>query len=163
MATVARMERQVALLGASMDEVIARYVRDVAPIEQALLRRARDPWLARVASWALVAEAEERDLSPRLVSKVLRVENPWLATDTTSSAGAVGWMQVMPLHVTDDHPCGTDLTDGPTSVCYGSAILREYIGRALDRAVREGLNAYNGCVRTPGCESYATRVTEQIE
>lgn len=162
-AQVASMKRQAAALSASMAGDITRYVRDVEPIERALLRRARDPWLARQAAWALVLEAEERDLSPRLVSQVLRVENPWLAADTVSSAGAVGWMQVMPLHVRADHPCGTDLTDGITSVCYGSTILRDYLGRALDRAIRESLNAYSGCVRTPGCESYATKVTNLTE
>jgi len=163
MAQVVTMERQAAALSASMDGDVTRYVREVFPIERALLRRARDPWLARQAAWALVLEAEERDLSPRLVFKVLRVENPWLAADTVSSAGAVGWMQVMPMHVVEDHPCGTDLTDGITSVCYGSTILREYLGRALDRAIRESLNAYNGCVRTPGCETYATKVVNLTE
>jgi len=163
MAQLATMERQAATLSASMAGDITRYVRDVEPIERALLRRARDPWLARQAAWALVFEAEERDLSPRLVSKVLRVENPWLIPDTTSFAGAVGWMQIMPLHVYDGHPCGTDLTDGITSVCYGSSILRDYLGRALDRAIRESLNSYSGCVRTPGCESYAMKVINLTE
>lgn len=162
-AELAAMERQAATLSESMDRDLTRYVRDVEPIERALLRRARDPWLARQAAWAVVLEAETRELSPALVAAVLQVENPWLVPDTTSYAGAVGWMQIMPMHVYDSHPCGTDLTDGPTSVCYGSAILRDYLGRALDRAIREGLNAYNGCVRTPGCSTYATKVVNLTE
>ena len=162
-AEVARMERQAALLSASLDGDVTRYVRHVFPIERALLRRARDPWLARQAAWAIVAEAETRELSPALVAAVLMVENPWLVPDTTSFAGAVGWMQIMPVHVRADHPCGTDLTDGITSVCYGSTILRDYLGRALDKAIRESLNAYNGCVRTPGCETYATKVVNLTE
>lgn len=163
--TLAAMERKVAALSASMDEVTLRYVRDVHPIEMSMLKRARDPGMARAAAWAIVLEAEERHLSPALVAAVMQIENPWLVTDTTSNAGAVGWMQVMPMHLTDAryNGCGADLTDGPTSVCYGTTILRDYIGRALDDAIRTALNRYNGCVRTPGCEVYADHVLARAQ
>jgi len=162
-ARLAKMERQAGLLEESAREVRDRYWRDVEPIERALLRRARSPELAKAAAWALVREAEGRHLSPALLAAVLRVENPWLVPDTVSYAGAVGWMQVMPLHVTEGHPCGEDLTDGPTSVCYGADILRGYLGRALDDAIRAALLRYNGCVSTPGCEIYATKVVNLTE
>jgi soluble lytic murein transglycosylase-like protein len=157
------LERQAAILSQSMDEVTTKYYRDVRPIETALLRRASRPDLAKAAAWAVVREAESRHLSPALVAAVLQVENPWLAPDTVSYAGAVGLMQVMPFHVSDNHPCGVDLTDGDTNVCYGADILRSYLGRALDDALRVALLRYNGCVRTPGCERYAAHVTARLD
>jgi len=160
MVRVAAMKRRAQVLQETGDEVIRKYVRDVSPLEYALLRfgRVRDPRQARLAAWAIVRETETRHLSPQLIASLMKVEDPWLVPDTVSSAGAVGWMQIMPMHVYDGHPCGTDLTDGDVNVCYGTTILREYIGRALDRALREALLAYNGCVSTPGCELYADRV-----
>ena len=157
-------ERRAALLLASNAEVLERYRRDVEPIELALLEggRVRDPMQARVAAWAIVRETETRHLSPQLIASVLREEDPWLVTDTVSYAGAVGWMQVMPQHVYPTHPCGTDLTDGNVSVCYGSEIMREYMGEALDAAIRVALLRYNGCKATPGCEQYAERVLGRI-
>ena len=162
-AALGKSERKARLLTESADEVLGVYVADVEPIERALLPRARDPILARQAAWALVREAKTRHLSPALLAAVLQVENPWLVPDTTSYAGAVGWMQVMPFHAADgDHPCGTDLKDGPTSVCFGADILRGYLGTALDQAIRAALLRYNGCIRTPGCEAYADHVLRRV-
>lgn len=157
---LARLEARVRVLEASQSEVQALYKDEVAPIEALLVGRARTPALARRAAWALVVEAKARDLSPRLIAGVLRIENPWLVTDTASFAGAVGWMQVMPSHLGERRhsECGPDLSDGPTSVCYGADVLRWYIGAALDDAIRIALLRYNGCVRTPGCERYADDV-----
>lgn len=161
---LAVMEQKARLLTESADEVERRYAVDVLPIESALLStgRVRDHRLARVAAWALVREAESRHLSPALLAAVMQVENPWLVSDTVSFAGAVGWMQVMPFHADESNPCGSDLTDGPTSVCFGADILRGYLGTALDKAIRVALLRYNGCVRTPGCENYAETVTRRL-
>uniref|UniRef100_A0A6M3K986 Putative transglycosylase n=1 Tax=viral metagenome TaxID=1070528 RepID=A0A6M3K986_9ZZZZ len=164
-ARLSKIERQARLLSGSAVEVERRYGADVEPIELALLStgRVRDPLSARVAAWALVREAESRHLSPALLAAVLQVENPWLIPDTTSFVGAVGWMQVMPFHAEDgSHPCGPDLTDGPTSVCFGADILRSYLGSALDDAIRVALLRYNGCVTTPGCEVYADHVLRRL-
>jgi soluble lytic murein transglycosylase-like protein len=84
------------------------------------------------------------------------------AAGLSGSGGAVGWMHVMPFHASAVHPCGPDLTDGPTSVCYGADILRSYLGEALDAAIRAALLRYNGCVRTPGCEAYADLVLRNL-
>lgn len=164
-ARIGAYERRAEPLMGHASQVDRTYWRDVLPIEDALLRtgRVREPALARVAAWSVVLEAERRNLSPALVAAVLQVENPWLVRDTVSFAGAVGWMQIMPQHVTEGHPCGTDLTNGPVNVCYGSAILRAYIGEALDMALRDALNRYGGCVRTPGCERYATNVLARMQ
>ncbi len=158
------LERRARLLVESANEVEARYWRDVEPIERALLFRARNPGLARLAAWAVVREAESRHLPPELLAAVMQVENPWLVQDTVSFAGAVGWMQVMPFHAEDGgHPCGSDLTDGPTSVCYGADILRKYLGAALDEAIQRALLRYNGCMSAPGCEMYADRVLARMQ
>lgn len=160
------MERKASVLLESATEVERRYWTDVYPIEAGLLStgRVRDPGMARQAAWAIVLESERRHLSPRLIAEVMKVENPWLVRDTVSYAGAVGWMQVMPFHAADGaHPCGTDLTDGPTSVCFGADILREYIGRALDDALRQALLRFNGCRTTPGCERYAVDIMAALE
>ena len=157
-----KAEIQLSLLSFSLDEVEERYYKDVFSIEVALERRAVDSRMAKRAAWAIVNEAEERNLSPNLIAAIMQVENPWLIQDTVSYAGAVGWMQVMPFHVEIDDSCGQDLTDGPTSVCYGTDIFRQYIGEALDEAIRVALLRYNGCVNTPGCERYADWVLRRV-
>ena len=164
MVQVAAMKRRAQVLQETGDEVIRKYVRDVFPVEYTLLKtgRVRDPWMARMAAWALVLEGERWGMGPRVLASIMQEENPRLVPDTTSYAGAVGWMQIMPLHVRADHPCGSDLTDGPTSVCYGADIYRAYFGRALRRAMEQALLNYNGCVNTPGCEMYAQRVLARV-
>ena len=159
-----KYERMARLLSESADEVLAVYAQDVEPIELALLStgRVRDPMQARLAAWALVRESGPRHLSPVLLARIMRVENPWLKTDTTSSAGAVGWMQAMPFHEREDHPCGTDLTDGDVNVCYGAGLWREYLGQALDVAISKALLRYGGFVRAPGGDRYVARVLEGI-
>ena len=157
------IERKLRLLHESANEVTALYEQDVAPLEQELHKRALDPMMARRAAWAIVKEAKARHLNPRLILEILKAENPWLITDTTSSAGAIGWMQVMPFHQSETHPCGNDLTDGPTNVCYGADILRSYLGSAMSSAIRVALLRYNGCVRTPGCEAYADNIMVNLE
>jgi len=170
MAQVAALERRAQVLQDTGDEVIRKYFRDVFPLEYALLEtgRVRNPWMARVAAWALVLEGEKWDIGPQLFASIMQEENPWLIPDTTSYAGAVGWMQVMPFHAVAGGrhrvACGSDdLTAGPVSVCYGADIYRLYFGRALRRALEQALNGYGGCVRAPGCELYATRVMARLD
>ena len=164
---LAVMERKARLLGESADEVLAVYATDVEPIERGLLASGlvRDVRDARTAAWAVVRETDRRLMSPQLIASVLREENPWLKKDTVSSAGAVGWGQIMPFHVDGGWrgECGVDLEDGPTSVCYSVAILRSELAPRLVQAVRDALNAYSGCVRRPGCKLYAGRVMARLD
>jgi soluble lytic murein transglycosylase-like protein len=160
-ARLEKAERQASLLSSSMKEVELRYLREVYPIEQALLKRAVDPRMASLAAWAIVKEAESREVSPALIAAIMQVENPWLIPDTVSFAGAVGLMQIMPLHE-GMRGCEGKMTDGPTSVCYGVDILRQYLGEALDNAIRTALLRYNGCKNTPGCEVYAEQVMRRV-
>ncbi|HUH14224.1 MAG TPA: transglycosylase SLT domain-containing protein, partial [Longimicrobiales bacterium] len=71
---------------------------EVAPLERVLRRYKDDPDLARRVAVALVREAHAVDLEPRLLLAVLLVENPWIDPQARSPVGAVGLMQVMPLH-----------------------------------------------------------------
>lgn len=164
-ARLSHLERQAQLLSNSATEIESTYVRDVRPIEKQLRKRAIRQDMAFATAWAIVHEANKRHLDPALVAAVMTVENPWLLPDTVSYAGAVGLMQVMPLHVQGDraYRCGADLTDGATSVCYGTDILRQYIGEALDTAIYTALLRYNGCISTPGCEAYAAIVLNRMQ
>lgn len=106
----------------------------------------------------LLSAARRHDLDPRLLAGVVAVENPTLWTQARNPrSGATGVMQVMPLHVQRADPCGVDLTDPATNICYGSRILKRALN-ATRNDTRRALLRYNGCVRTPGCARYADHV-----
>ena len=87
---------------------------------------------------------------------MLLVEDPGLDPAAVSPVGAVGLMQVMPIHAGGWGCDSDDLTDPDVSICHGARILAHYLketGGNLDRA----LLRYNGCVRgvnTPNCHLY---------
>ena len=122
-----------------------------------LAPRARDTADLREVATIVVAESRRLHLDPRMIASVIRVENPWLIRDTTSSAGAVGIMQVMPFHA-GNYGCSGPLDDSEVSVCLGASILREY----LEGALRAALLRYNGCSRAY-CRGYADRVEENLD
>jgi soluble lytic murein transglycosylase-like protein len=125
----------------------------------ALERRIRDTLLAdRVAS-AIVYEAGRARLSPSLLAGVLLIENSRFDTSAVSMEGAIGLMQVMPLHVGSYRCLSGDLVNVEANICHGARLLSSYVRRA--RSVEAGLRRYNGCVRgrnTPRCQHYPTRV-----
>jgi soluble lytic murein transglycosylase-like protein len=136
------------------------YDREVAPIERVLLSYRDDPELARRIAVALVREANLVQVEPRLLLAVLLVENPWLDPKARSFVGATGLMQVMPGHRGNWRPCGDDLVDVETNICYGARIFASYF-RATGGDVERALLRYNGCVRgtnTPNCHSYPYHV-----
>jgi len=119
---------------------------------------ARDPHVVYPLARVIVDEARAKRLDPVLVAGVVRVENPWLLDDTVSYAGAVGIMQIMPFHA-DGYGCLGPLDDAGTSVCLGTAILADY----LERALRTSLLAYNGCrPDNRRCQRYPDHVTEGL-
>lgn len=136
------------------------YESNIAPIERVLLRYSRDTALVEHISLALVREAKKVQLEPRLLLAVLLVENPWLDPDIRSPVGAIGLMQVMPVHRGGWPECGTDLEDVDANICHGARIFAHYFehsNRNLDRA----LLRYNGCVNgtnTPDCHQYPNHV-----
>src|SRR5690606_15583258 len=114
----------------------------VAPIERALRGLGAPADRARVLSVAVAREAARTGVDPWVLVGIMLVENPWFDPRATSSAGAVGIMQVMPFHE-GGWPCAGALTDPAASVCYGAQIFAHY--RAAEPNLTRALLRYNGC------------------
>ena len=129
------------------------------PLARVLARRTRRPELADRAAAAVVRESRRLNLSPSLLAAVLLIENRALDTAAVSSQGAVGLMQVMPVHAGSYGCASTDLKELDANICHGARLLRLYVVRS--RTLRLALRRYNGCVRgtvTPRCSRYPARV-----
>jgi soluble lytic murein transglycosylase-like protein len=100
-------------------------------------------------------------MSPSLLAAVLLVENRQLDSAAVSSQGAIGLMQVMPIHA-GSYGCGSaDLATVDANICHGARILHLYLTRS--RSLTVALRRYNGCVRgtnTPRCSRYPVRVLQ---
>lgn len=128
------------------------------PLAIALARRSGNPEVAEQAAAALVREAERLRLSPSLLGAVLLIENTPLDPTAVSSQGAIGLMQVMPVH-RGSYGCFADLVNVETNICHGASILKHMVRRT--NSVALALRKYNGCVRgrnTPRCYRYPIRV-----
>jgi soluble lytic murein transglycosylase-like protein len=128
------------------------------PLAIALARRSGNPEVAEVAAAALVREAERLRLDPSLLGAVLLIENTPLDPTAVSSQGAIGLMQVMPVH-RGSYGCYADLVNVDTNICHGASILKHMVRRT--KSVPLALKRYNGCVRgrnTPRCYRYPVRV-----
>jgi soluble lytic murein transglycosylase-like protein len=129
------------------------------PLARALAKRTRNPAVAERAAWAVTREAEQLKVSPSLLAAVLLVENRALDSTAVSSSGAVGLMQVKPMHA-GSYGCATaDQRMVDANICHGARILHLYLLRT--RSVPRALRRYNGCVSgtvTPGCQRYPQRV-----
>jgi soluble lytic murein transglycosylase-like protein len=154
------MEHRVTRLGSGWAELEEYYRSNVAPIKRVLRRYGASTDLAQRVAVALVREANRVELEPRLLLAVLLVENPWLDPEIRSPVGAVGMMQVMPLHLGHWPQCESDLEDIDANICHGARIFAHYFegtGGDIERA----LLRYNGCVRgtnTPNCHQYPYHV-----
>ncbi len=159
-ASVDRLIERAEHVGRLWREVEQYYEREIAPIERVLLRYRGDPVLARRIAMALVYEARAVQLEPRLLLAVLLVENPWLDPTARSPVGAVGLMQVMPLHEGRWPPCPSDLEDVEANICHGARIFAHAF-RQTGGDIERALLRYNGCVRgtnTPDCHTYPYHV-----
>ncbi len=155
-AVAARVER----VNGAWAELSSYYEDNVAPIEQVLLRYSRDTALVQRISVALVREANRVELEPRLLLAVLLVENPWLDPEIRSPVGAIGLMQVMPVHQGGWSECDNDLEDMDANICHGASIFAHYF-RGANQNLDRALLRYNGCVRgtnTPNCHQYPNHV-----
>lgn len=135
------------------------YDGHVAPIERVLQDYRNDPALDRRIAVSLVREANRAGLEPRVLLAVLLVENPELNPRARSSVGAVGLMQVMPVHKGNWAACPDDLEGVDANICYGAQIFAFLYRR--DGNAERALLDYNGCVHgtnTPNCRSYPYRV-----
>lgn len=156
------LEHQTATLLIEFEATEATYWRDVFPVETILIPRSRGLNPKQVA-WLVVITARGVGISPRLIARMINIENPWLVADTISHAGAVGLMQVMQFHFEDGvHDCGEGtLSDPTTNLCYGVDIFKNNLSAEIRKALERALNNYSGCVSTPGCELYASKVLQQ--
>lgn len=128
------------------------------PLAIALARRSGNPEVAEQAAAALVTEASRLKLSPSLLGAVLLIENTPLNPSAVSSQGALGLMQVMPVH-RGNYGCSPDLVNIVDNICHGARILKHMVRRS--KSVPLALKRYNGCVRgrnTPRCYRYPNRV-----
>ncbi len=127
----------------------------------AVLRRyTKDTTRANMIAQALVDEGRKKNLSPSLLIGILLTENAKLDPQARSNVSARGLMQVMPFHAGKWKGCtSNDLADIRSNICYGTAILANYIKRAP--SLEKALLNYNGCVRgtnTPRCHTYSGKV-----
>jgi soluble lytic murein transglycosylase-like protein len=144
---------------AAMERAITkRYTYE--PLSLALAKRTRKVELADRVAAAVVYEAERNKISPSLLAAVLLIENAPFDTTAISSQGAVGLMQVMPVHIGGYGCPSRDLNSVEANICHGARILQQNIRRAKG-AIPLALKRYNGCVRgrnTPRCHRYPGRV-----
>lgn len=130
------------------------------PLSVVLAKRTRKAELADRIAAAVVYEAERNRISPSLLAAVLLIENAPFDTTAISSQGAVGLMQVMPVHIGSYGCPSRDLNSVEANICHGARILQHNIRRAKG-AIPLALKRYNGCVRgrnTPRCHRYPGRV-----
>ena len=108
------------------------------------------------AAGAIMKYARIHRIDPLLLVGIIGVENATLTPRARSGVGAAGVMQVMPLWKQYIRDCGEDLRDVQVNVCFGTRILRIALNES--KSVREALLRYNGCVRAPNCQAYASAV-----
>lgn len=159
-ADLTALEARVERINGAWAGLAEYYEEEVAPIERVLRQYSRDTALVEHISVALVREANRVDLEPRLLLAVLLVENPWLDPQIRSPVGAIGLMQVMPLHRGAWPQCDPDLEDVDANICHGAHIFAHYF-RATNRDLDRALLRYNGCVNgtnTPNCHQYPNHV-----
>jgi soluble lytic murein transglycosylase-like protein len=137
--------------------VVARFSH--RPLAVALARRTRNAELADRAAAAVVREAARLRMSPSVLGAVLLIENRGLDSSAVSGQGAVGLMQVMPMHAGSYGCVSRELREVDANICHGSRLLHRYLKRTGSMQI--ALRRYNGCVRgtnTPRCERYPGRV-----
>jgi soluble lytic murein transglycosylase-like protein len=104
------------------------------------------------------AEAQRAKVSPELVLALIEVESLF-DRFAISSAGALGFMQVMPFWLDELGRPDDNLFNPQTNLRYGCTILRHYLDRERD-ALIPALARYNGSY---GKTWYAERVLKAFE
>jgi transglycosylase-like protein with SLT domain len=129
------------------------------PLAVALTRRLRNAELADRVAAAVVYEAGRLRMSPSLLAGVLLIENGPADSTAISTQGAIGMMQVMPVHIGSYGCLSGDLLNVEANICHGARVLNTYLRRT--KSVELALRRYNGCVQgrnTPRCHRYPLRV-----
>lgn len=129
------------------------------PLQEYFGRFSRDRALVRRISRAVLRESRRQQVPPSLIAAVLVTENTTLRPEAVSMVGALGLMQVMPMHA-GAQLCGSDdLVDVDSNICHGTMILARNL--RVTKTAAAALLRYNGCVRgtnTPDCHRYPGRV-----
>ncbi len=120
-------------------------------------QRVRDERIARDLLEMVRYEALRAGLDPRLVLAVIDVESGFRKY-AVSSAGARGYMQVMPFWVREIGMPGQNLFHPRTNLRYGCVILRHYL-RIEDGNLHNALGRYNGSLGRP---EYPERVLRAL-
>lgn len=130
-----------------------------APLAYVLSRRSGNSEVADRAAAAVVFEAQRLNLSVSFVAAVLMIENTPMDSAAESVAGAIGLMQVMPMH-SGGWGCPSDeLQEVEANICHGTRLLNMFLRRY--RTAQMALRRYNGCIGsrvTRSCLRYPTRV-----
>ncbi|MBL0141748.1 MAG: transglycosylase SLT domain-containing protein [Betaproteobacteria bacterium] len=120
-------------------------------------QRVRDDRVTRDLLVMVRYEALRAGLDPRLVLAVIDVESGFRKY-AVSSAGARGYMQVMPFWVREIGMPGQNLFQMRTNLRYGCVILRHYL-RMEDGNLHNALGRYNGSLGRP---EYPERVLRAL-
>ena len=155
---VAPVHPRTARDSAAMESAVTRRLAH-RPLATALARRIRNPELAERVASAVVYEAGRAHISPSVLAAVLLIENAPFDTSAVSSEGAIGLMQVMPMHVGNYRCLSGDLLNVEANICHGARLLQMHVRRT--KSLEAALRRYNGCVsgrNTPRCQRYPGRV-----
>ena len=120
--------------------------------------RVRDERLARELLEMVRYEALRAGLEPRLVLAVIDVESGFRKY-AVSTAGARGYMQVMPFWVREIGMPGQNLFHARTNLRYGCVILRHYL-QVENGNLANALGRYNGSLGRP---EYPQRVLRAMD
>jgi hypothetical protein len=145
--------------GLRTEESVGIYQEHVAPVERVLRRRGVPSTMARTMAWPLVEEAYRNRLDVATVISVISIESNF-RPKATSTVGARGLMQIMPLWEGYWGGCRRDLYDIEGNLCTGTRILAYYL-RRNGGDERRALLGYNGCVKgtnTPNCHTYPDKI-----
>ena len=156
---LSRVMTRVRGKGERTAEYVTIYREHVQPVERVLRRRGMSEEAARRIAWPVVENAYRNKVDVATVLSIIYVESNFRPA-ATSSVGARGLMQVMPLWAGYWRDCGRNLYDVEDNLCYGTRILAWYL-RRNGGDERRALLGYNGCVRgtvTPRCHTYPDKV-----
>lgn len=140
-------------------------------------RRQLDTYLATLSSDvdvrveiidAVLMQAAQHKLPPGFIVAIMAHENWTLTPHAVSKAGALGLMQVMPLHIPMPQ-CGIsnreELFDIAHNICAGVYVWLSKLERCKGRT-KCALLAYNGCIVTDepfrSCYGYPQRVEDRM-
>jgi soluble lytic murein transglycosylase-like protein len=129
------------------------------PLQRYFARFSDDPVVVRRVAKAVALEAKRQNVPASLIAAVVVTENTTLTPDAQSSVGALGLMQVMPMHAGQVGCESDDLENIENNICHGTRILSWNLRRTSSPAA--ALLRYNGCVKgtnTPDCWRYPVRV-----